>query len=435
MILLIIAYLVFFLLGFSLNWISNPYDESRMLQLYLTLIVGWVAIFQFKKTIISKQFLISVLVIFFIVFTQIIYFQNIFAIYDLTMWMSIFVLFMSLKRQNFNHKHAENLLGLLVVVSIIPCLFIILSIINFLEYGIFYDWQMNSGSIRIYDSVIVPIFWIALYLYEKNKYIKNLYPLICFFIALGLFIDGARSALISLLLPLVLLFFLDRNYKKVILKTFLYFFVAFITYQGVFYYYNLIHEQEKSLSIARFSSSRRSDIWLYMFEQWKQNPFWGVGGGHLAQVEYPYGHHMHNVYMRLIFEWGFVGFVVLIWILSKIYHLLKSNVNIVLKMGVIAILIDSMFSCNFIYPASQVACVLFFALAFSQLSPKISQNGFNPLLNTKILYIGAYLFFVGLVLAYLKQDMQCSGCASHEGRAAPFFWEHGASTNLDKRDE
>ena len=104
-----------------------------------------------------------------------------------------------------------------------------------------------------------------------------------------------------------------------------------------------------------------------------------------------------------------------------------------------------MFSGNFIYPASQVACVLFLALAFSQQDHKIFEhNTFKDsvfkhstkrLLNAKTLYIACYLFFVGMVFIFLKDDMLCFGCSSDEGRAAPFFWEHGASQMLTKRDE
>lgn len=437
MIILLVAYLSLFLIGFNFLWLSNSYDELRLVQVVLTLIVGGFSLFRYTKNRVSqKKIIIGMLFLILILIGLSLNHQLIlYKVYDLLMWLSAILLFFALNNQNFVSEKNEFALAILILLSVIPCLNIFFSFIQLINKDIFFGWQMNAGSIRIYDSVVVPIFWIAVYLYKKNKYIKNLYPVICFFIALALFVDGARSALISLLIPLILLFLLDQNYKKIILKTFLYFFIAFITYQGFYYYYNLIHEQEKSLSIARYTSSYRSEIWLYMFELWTLNPFRGVGGGHLAQIEYPYAHHMHNVYLRLIFEWGFIGCVVLIWILSKIYHLLKSDVNVVLKMGVIAILIDGMFSGNFIYPASQVACVLFLALAFSQLPQTVSEHGSARFLNTKTLYMMTYLFFVVLVFAYLKEDMQCVGCSSKQGRAAPFFWEHGASINLDKQDE
>lgn len=119
---------------------------------------------------------------------------------------------------------------------------------------------------------------------------------------------------------------------------------------------------------------------------------------------------------------------------------MKSNLNVALKMGVLAILIDAMFSGNFIYPASQVACVLFLALAFSQQDQmKFEHNEFQnttkQYLNIKTLYIACYLFFVVIVFVYLRYDMLCFGCSSGEGWAAPFFWEHGASQMLSKRDE
>lgn len=440
MVVLAILYLIFFLLGFNLNWISNPYDEYRLLQIYLTIIIGMMTLFKLKeqKKIVNNDHLFLILLL--IVLAKNLYFQNIYVVYDLIMWMNLIILFIGLRGSIECYKNNEKLFVLLVFASIVPCFFIILSIIQLLQSGVFYAWQMNAGSIRIYDSVIVPIFWIAVYLHEKNKYINKFYPVICFFIALALLVDGARSAIISLIIPLILLFLLDSNYKKLTVKTIIFFGLALLAYQLTFYFYNQIYHKEVSLSISRYSSSYRSDIWLYMFEQWKLNPFWGVGGGYLAQVQYPYGHHMHNAYLRLIFEWGFIGLVGLIWILNKMYSLMKSNVNVALKMGVLAILIDAMFSGNFIYPASQVACALFLALAFSQQDQmKFENNEFQnttqQYLNTKTLYIACYLFFVVIVFVYLRYDMLCFGCSSDEGRAAPFFWEHGASQMLSKRDE
>ncbi|MBU3847936.1 MAG: O-antigen ligase family protein [Candidatus Acinetobacter avistercoris] len=440
MIFLVIAYLSLFFIGYRFFWLSNSYDELRLVLIVLTFITGGLSLFILKSKFISKKNLTFLAFLIVILIISLDSEVTVYKFYDLLMWLSSFLLFYALKQENFLLNKNEFALCVVVLFSVIPCLYILFTLLGLIKTGIFFGWQMNSGSIRIYDSVIVPIFWIAVYLYEKNVYIKKAYTIICFFIALALFVDGARSALLSLFIPLIILYFSGNNYKKIVIKSFVGFLVAFILYQCVFYYYSLIYHQETALSIARYTSSYRSDIWLYMFELWKQNPFWGVGGGYLAQVQYPYGHHMHNAYLRLIFEWGFIGLVGLIWILNKMYSLMKSNVNIALKMGVLAILIDAMFSGNFIYPASQVACALFLALAFSQQDQmKFENNEFQnttqQYLNTKTLYIACYLFFVVIVFVYLRYDMLCFGCSSDEGRAAPFFWEHGASQMLSKRDE
>ena len=91
------------------------------------------------------------------------------------------------------------------------------------------------------------------------------------------------------------------------------------------------------------------------------------GGGYLSEIQYKYGHHIHNLYLRLIFEWGIVGCIFLVWMIYQVIKLFRDkNALPIAKAGVVAILVDAMFSGSMVYPASQMACILFLAFAFSQ---------------------------------------------------------------------
>ncbi len=61
------------------------------------------------------------------------------------------------------------------------------------------------------------------------------------------------------------------------------------------------------MTVMRVGTSMRAEMWSFVFEQWKEKPWSGVGGGYLSEIQYKYGHHIHNLYLRLIFEWGIVG--------------------------------------------------------------------------------------------------------------------------------
>ncbi|MER8281084.1 O-antigen ligase domain-containing protein, partial [Acinetobacter baumannii] len=65
-------------------------------------------------------------------------------------------------------------------------------------------------------------------------------------------------------------------------------------------------------------------------------------------------------------EWGIIGLIFCIWMLTQLIGLFKDKtVSLILKVGVIAVLVDAMFSGSMVYPASQIACVLFIAFTFS----------------------------------------------------------------------
>lgn len=432
MILLFSLYLIIFTLGLNFGLSLNPYDESRIFYIFLSCIAGLNILIFSKKNYYNNADKFLFYILFFVIFF-ILDKKNIFQIYDFVMWISLFFLTISISKIDFDTTANKNLLSILVIISIIPCLFLPIVIFEFVKNSKMYDWQMNAGSIRIYDSMIVPIFWISVFLKnKKNKIISTAYPFVCFLIILGLLIDSARSALISIFVPILLLYLSSKEHRSLALNTAMWFILAVLTYKLIFYYHNFYSNDYKLLSIARFSTSYRYEIWEFMYEEWKKNPLFGSGGGYLAEVQFKYVHHMHNVYLRLIFEWGLIGLSLLIWVLIKVYFLLKSNISIILKMGVTAILIDAAFSGNFIYPASQVACILFIGIAFS--ANKFDTSNQNSNKYSKLLLMVWYFLFIGLVFFYLGRDLTCLGCFSNDGRAAPFFWEHGGSIKLISND-
>jgi O-antigen ligase len=426
---LFFLYLVIFILGVHFGWLANPYDESRVLQIFMTVVLGSLYLFrkESKKSEINR---INLIILFFILSALFLTTNNWFKTVDLIQWLNLGLLFFILIKSDLDSRISTNSFVVFIIFSLFAHFFIPLAFYDFLVKGYLYSWQMNSSSVRILNSVVIPIFWLSLFFKEKNKYINILYPVICYFFGLGLLVDGARSAILSLILPLFILFILNHGYRRDVLNTFIWLALAFFTYQMVYYFYNLTHEAERSLNIARYSSSYRSEMWTFMFEQWKVKPFLGTGGGYLAQIQYQYGHHIHNAYLRLVFEWGILGFIFLMWLVHHFIRLMKSNVNVVLKMGVLAIAIDAMFSGNFIYPVSQVICVLFISLAFSQMEKKGYIES-KYAINQKYFFLPIFVIYVVLVITYLGSDLMCIGCTSNEGRAAPFFWEHGGSTKLE----
>jgi O-antigen ligase len=421
--LLIEIYLISALLGYQIGWSVFQYDELRLLQFPLALCALSILIFtkKIEYSIVTQFtfFLISILITIQITTYSVFHFQE--------LWSAITLLFIfsALTCTLRNVGNIEHGIALIIVSSFIPCLFILISITNFILYKQWFDWQFNSGTIRIYDSAIVPIFFFLIFLKNKNyPYFHYFYPIAIFFFALAWFFDGARSALLAVMTGLLVFFICTRKNRNLVLQTCGYIFLAFLVYKST------IHFADKNtMTVMRTGTSMRAEMWKFVFEQWKEKPWTGVGGGYLSEIQYKYGHHVHNLYLRLIFEWGIVGCIFLVWMIYQVVRLfIDKNALPITKAGLAAILVDAMFSGSMVYPASQIACVLFIAFTFSQ--RKLSFSSKFSFLSTKILIglWGAIFFYITII--YLGQDLMCWGCGSYAERMAPNFWLYGAAEHL-----
>lgn len=423
-------YLVSALLGYQIGWSVFQYDELRLLQ--------------FPIALLSLIFLIFSKEIFFSLYTCITFFliglcilirlinYDIFQLQELFSAITLTLVFMSLIVALKDSFYTLSNFALIIGAASIPCLFIFISIFNFINEKQWFDWQFNSGSIRIYDSVIVPLFFFLILLKNKNyPYSQYFYPIIVFLFSLAWLFDGARSALLSVFVGLAILFVFSKIERRLVILTLLYMFFAFLLYKWT---YSFV---DRTPTVLRAGTSLRAEMWFYMFEQWKLDPIWGVGGGHLSKIQYPYGHHIHNFYLRLIFEWGGIGLLFLLWMFYQIFLLLKDqSVHMLLKAGIVAILVDAMFSGNMVYPLSQIACILFVAFAFSQRSIiQYQEISSYKILSTKILIIFFSILFLYLSYSFFLQDLTCWNCGSNIGRMAPNFWFHGGAEHLVPYDQ
>lgn len=422
--LVVTIYLITALLGYQIGWSIFQYDELRLLQFPLALCALLILIF-------TKQIEYSN-------FTQITFFligvltsiqittYNIFQFQELWSAIALLFIFSVLTYELKNIKNIEHGLVFIVISACIPCLFICISITNFILYKQWFDWQFNSGTIRIYDSVIVPIFFFLIFLRNKNfPYFHYFYPFATFFFALAWFFDGARSALLAVAIGLLIFFIYSRENRKLILQICIYICLAFLVYKTTIYF-----ADKNTMSVIRAGTSMRAEMWSFVFEHWKEKPWSGLGGGYLSEIQYKYGHHVHNLYLRLIFEWGIVGCIFLVWMIYQVIKLFRDkNALPIAKAGLIAILVDAMFSGSMVYPASQMACILFLAFAFSQRQQSKEYLKY-PYRLTKLLIALWGAVFIYITIVYLGQDLMCWGCGSYDGRMAPNFWFYGAAEHL-----
>lgn len=431
MFLFLVFFLGFFLLGYKLGWSVFQYDELRLLQLFITSIIFIIIIFKFKLNLSLKN------ICFFLLFFLILFFQlyefSVYQYQDLMLLIIIVMIpfYLGLELKQYNKlQFLNHSLLFLVICSVFPVLFITLSINDLFRDGIWYSWQMNAGNIRIYNSVVVPIIFLVIYLKSINyKYISYIYPLIVFLLTLGLWFDGARAALLSILMGLAVIFIFSKQYRKLVLGTGAVILFSFAVCNFTYYFYNQIYGVYKSLNVIRTSTSGRWELWNYVYPKWVEQPWKGVGGNFLATTNYPLN-HLHNFYLKLIFEWGILGFIFLCWISYQLKKVLTSNdVHIALKAGICAIAVDAFFSGNLVYPASQISIVLLLGLAFSQYKSNFEVTKKTKYLSRIIilLWFGLYIYILG---NYFLQDLLCFQCGSHAELMAPGFWYYGKAEHL-----
>lgn len=431
MFIFLVFFLGLFFLGYKLGWSVFQYDELRLLQILITSIVFIILIFKAKLNFNIKNIFFNILI-----FSLLLFQINTFGIFQFQDLVLLFIIviisfYLSLElKENNETQYLNHILLFLFICSVFPVFFITLSIKDLFRDGIWYSWQMNAGNIRIYDSVIVPIIFLVIYLKSIDyKYISYIYPLIVFLLTLSLWFDGARAALLSVFLGLAVFFIFSKQYRKLILGTGAIILLSFTVYHFTYYFYNQTNGVEKSLNVIRTSTSGRWELWAYMYQQWIEQPWKGVGGNFLATTDYPLN-HLHNFYFKLIFEWGVLGFIFLCWIFYQLKKVLTSDdVHIALKAGICAVAVDAFFSGNLVYPASQISIFLLLGLAFSQYKPDIQIVSKTKYLSKIVilLWFGLYIFIVG---NYFLQDLLCYQCGSHAELMAPGFWYYGKAEHL-----
>lgn len=421
---LIVVHVLFFFLGFRYGWSVFQYDELRLVQLLIT-IVSIIYIIRSGKI----HFSLLSCIILVIIFLQILINYNKLDFYskqDILLLNSIFFIFYSLKISFEENSNKMKIIIPTLFFSLFPTIFIFLSIYNLISLGDWFDWQLNGGSVRIFDSAIVPIYYFILYYFYKNPK-ANWLLILVFLISLSLFFDGARSAIISCILPIIFLFIVSKENRILASKTLIVFFMGFIAHYLTFFLYNIIYNVQVSLFVARSSTSSRLELWKFAYFEWLKTPFSGAGGGFLSGLNSINVNHLHNFYLKILFEWGIAGFLILILILKKKAEYLLGNNNLILKMGITGVAIDAFFSGNLIYPGSFFSCILFLGFAFSTaIDHKIHQWQF---LSKLIFSLFASLFLY-IIFFEFYNDFTCWGCGSYEGREAPGFWYYGATKHL-----
>ncbi len=187
-----------------------------------------------------------------------------------------------------------------------------------------------------------------------------------------LWTTGGRAASIALVGSAVLLgLLLGRKAVPVLLRWACYVFFGVLLGMALLQWLpQMLGIPAERLLLARSmttsSESARLELWARALDMAFEHPWLGVGPMHFANHPNPIAAHPHNIYVQLAAEWGFPMAFVLIgaamyamWQMVRRLRQLPADhealfTGMVLWWGCAAVMIDGLFSGNFVMPMSQV---------------------------------------------------------------------------------
>lgn len=327
-----------------------------------------------------------------------------------------------------SEKKFNRIIKSLMLVTLVACIYGFLQRYQF-EWVVRWITERTSstlGNPNFFAAFLIMMLPIALYLYfRKQKFISNVFYFILIVLIFGsLVYTFSRSAWIGSFVSIVFLCISDLRYflKKKAKIFFVLLLVILFVWKGSTYveteYNNLsvlervkgsfepIHieqiikevtKEEKIIMGSKkpfvdtvFDASRRMhyDISARIFSD---NMITGTGPGTygfmlpdyiktktLLDLYYrPKTVHAHNEYLQIMAEMGFLGIAAFLWILLVFFYSSyriainsrknpeKRNLTIALTAGIIAVLIQNIFSVSLRYPAVTVFFWLLMGLVFA----------------------------------------------------------------------
>lgn len=262
--------------------------------------------------------------------------------------------FVMINMYNFN-KNEVNLIKISVVLSLMMLVCYVL--LNYKEFMILsysrFTLNEENDPNNLAAHIIMPLFFTIINLTNDNRIVKIFSFIMVIFSMLALLLTGSRGAMLSVIIGLMYLFFL--NIKKINIK---YLVILFFCGIIIFYFINKYLPQDSIQRLFTIDSyisdtegyTSRSGIWKNIFNFiLPVMPIIGYGSGVAAYVlagVYGYLKGVHNTYLNMIIEYGFIALPIFIFFIYNLYRKLKLNnkqkyISILISMLIIIFFLDS----------------------------------------------------------------------------------------------
>lgn len=414
----------------SLGWSSFPYDEWRLLEIFILASMPFFSFSSSKNIYPPTNDMLLLGILFILTVTYIIFREA--SLNQITM-LCIYNLLLYALTNLTNVFRNLNLNFFLCYLTLIPIFTVIwlpiesVLLITHPDIATSSAWLASFVNPRQYDDMILPVTFLlfSLTLFKKKPAlmiaIGSLY-------LWGSFSNGARGVLLSIMIGILITIFIQKKYTWAI-PIFISIMIAF--------FFNSISPSKPT--IVRFTSSGRIYIWEKALENWLHYPVFGRP----VQNEYSSVLHTHNFFLELLSNYGVIGFAVLFVFAYLLYPIWKyrKHINPIALAGTIAIIINSLLSGSMIYPHSQIMNIVFFAWALSQVTvqptTKPRNNYVNLLFRIAIIAIGAILINIqsaNIFMTNSNSDLSLNTNSITQGNQnnmfSPYVWQFGKTEYL-----
>lgn len=263
-------------------------------------------------------------------------------------------------RYNLNERLFTFIIDLCCFLSIFCFLYGLIEyvqIINRLGYSFFdfkiFDSPKNRVNSTFYNAnyyaqIIQFVILMCVYKILNNKKLHRIFyyafTILCNLLAL--YLTGCRTAWISFVITIPLMFYVN-NYKKTV------YLIAssIIILLGIIVINPELFPRFDSI-LSSFET--RIDIWMTGIKGIKDNPIFGLGPGEYKLIYEQFGghptNHSHNIFIEVILSFGIIGFLIalnfVIPTIKEIIQLIKNKIDMKLA-GLIICFIITVFFHNF----------------------------------------------------------------------------------------
>lgn len=183
------------------------------------------------------------------------------------------------------------------------------------KFGRFTAGDFDDNDLGIIISLGVPMAWYLLTEVRKDDPVRRLKVANALFIPiaiLGILLTASRTAMISLLPSLLYIISTIRNFTIFHQLTFFILgIVSVITLPFVIPADTFLRLATAGESISSGDMNGRMEIWKHGFQNYVQEPLLGVGSG-AFKTTIELGQSPHNTILAILFEVGFIGFLLFI---------------------------------------------------------------------------------------------------------------------------
>ena len=415
--LLIVIYLLYFISGrttVSKGYIF--YNEYRMLEVTLLLLLSTTALFYQEYKITKAEFLFFI----FILVGSFFWNHPLFIVTDLLLAYLLYRSFCFL-------SYSNSITKVIVLLSIPVFLLLPVSLWEYIRTGIYYpNWYPMGWNIRVYDSYFFVLSIFAVWLYINGNKYRSIYLL---FLALAFFsilLNAGRSAALAYTLFIAVIIIFNRVVRWQLLATYI---ASWLAYIGVTYLAVLKDSSsaDTGLQIVRTTSSLRYDLWMNALECWTQSPLIGCGFYQLGNYEY-LAAHPHNLFIQVLSETGLIGFGILVYIMVIIVKRINwyQQHSYFIIAAFLAMGIELLFSGIYLYPVTQIALLWLFVFLLK--NPNFSYiKGIEQAHNqpASIDNLLSLVLYVVMVFWFIFLFISTSAFLRDVPITPPRFWTYG----------